>query len=253
MRIYKPNVGDRVKLRLPEHYRELVQPSEHRVGTELSAALRTGEISEKEARRLRDETRKVMAEYRKTHDVPELWAWFEVLTVEDRSCRLRHILAALHAPRPLWEGPVPFDWIAPPIGWASTYTIYCNSDEQSSRVLQDWFSRGIHVWISHELSSAGRMAYTPMGEEGMPRSPHWQFGCKPVETVPPMLCEQIFSVVYLEEWMPDLPEEKNARRREVKRLREMPGVTLEFVRGWGNSRTAVCQRETVIHRATGLQ
>lgn len=246
LRVYIPKVGDRVKLRLPEHYFELVQPSPGRVARELQAALRLGEVTQEQAHRLGE---KLQAERTKL-DVPGLWSWFKVLSAGPETCRLRHILRAASAPDPAWEGEVKTADIQLPLGWQPTYTIYCKDAEQASRVLQDWFTRGIHVWTSHDLSCAGRMAYTPVSGE-QARSPHWQFSNEPVETIPPELCEQVFNIIWIEEWMPDLPQEKKARRRKIAELRKQPGVTLEFVRDFGNTTVPICQRETVIHRAAG--
>jgi len=247
-RFYVPKVGDKVKLRLPEHYSELVQPSLRRIGMELGASVRERHITQEQA----DELKERLLADRAKLDVPTLWAWFEVREAGPESCRLRHILRAVNAPDPAWEGEVPTVQISPPLGWSPTYTIYCKNAEQASRVLQSWFEQGIHVWTSHDLSCAGRMAYTPAKEE-KPHPPHWQFGDGPVETVPPELCESVFSIIWIEEWMPDLPQEKKARRRKIAELRkelEATGATLEFVRDFGNSTVPVCQREVVIHRAT---
>jgi len=54
---------------------------------------------------------------------------------------------------------------------SKTHTIYCQNAEEAAKV-RSWLEngRGINVWISQELSSAGRTMYTPGDRND---KPHW--------------------------------------------------------------------------------
>ena len=177
-RQYIPKVGDKVKLRLWEHYIRL------------------------DEERARSQAR-----------LPDAWSWFDVLEVSPEICRLRHTSRALNAPDPAWEGDVPTEQVAAPLGWKPVYEIVCKDKEQADKVVSEWFKRGIHVWTNHNMSSSqcGGKAFTP-AENGSGGSPHWQYTGNPIETIPAELCPMLFTVKWLEEWEPKLPptEEKAA-------------------------------------------
>ena len=257
-RQYVPRMGARVKLRLPEHYDELVQPSLPRIGHELRASVQCEHITQEQADALKEQ---LLADRAKV-DVPGLWSWFEVLEAGPEKCRLRHIQRAVNAPDPAWEGEVPTQQVEPPLGWRPTYDIVCRDREQAEKVVRDWFKRGIHVWTNHDLGSynVGGKAFTPVKEladlacdeplspelaADRPISPHWQYTGVPTETVPAALCASVFRVLVLEQWEPELPEAKAARKAAVEKLRREPGVTVEYHRRLG---CWLAQREKLIYQ-----
>jgi hypothetical protein len=141
-----------------------------------------------------------------------------------------------------------------PIGWKPEYTITCKDIEQARRVRDDWFKRGIVVWASHDLSSAGRMAYTPVAEDGEPGSPHWQYTGNPVETIAAEDCEQLFRIEILHQWEPELPptSEKTARRKAIKELRARLegalGGELHFVPDGVGGKMALCEKTELFYQ-----
>ena len=232
-----PKVGDKVKLKLFEQY----------TGLRPATGVGTPGIT-----------------------YPEPWAWFEVLppastapsdgfSPSDGSVLLRHICRAVDA-GPAWEGRIPLSWLEPPLGWESSYTIYCSSSSQAQTVIADWFQRGIHVWTSHDLSCAGRMAFTPFvhsdgSVDGVQpgvepaASPHWQYTAQPVESIFAEDCPHIFSVVWREEWEPNLPSVAAERKKEIKRLRAELGAENVYWTQCGPEKIWTCVRETVLHSA----
>jgi len=261
MRKFIPKVGSKVKLHKWEHYRLIDQALiDHdqrvqRAYNEISAALRVGELTEAQAKELEEKTvaelRRQHAEYEKTHDLPCMWAWFEVLAATEQTCRLRHIARAVNAPDPAWEGDVSTEQVEAPLGWKPVYEIICKDKEQADKVVSEWFKRGIHVWTSADLSSCGRKSFTPFGAAGAtqdePASPHWQFTKEPTESIPPELCPQLFVVKVLEEWEPKLPEAKKEKAAAVKALRES-GVEVEYIKG---EHMWVASRETLVYQPEG--
>ena len=134
--------------------------------------------------------------------------------------------------------------IQPPTGWKPVYTITCKDIDQAQLVRDSWFARGINVWASHDLSSAGQMAFTPVKPEGATTSPHWQYTGNPVEVITPADCPQLFRIEVLHQWEPELPPttEKTARRKAIIALREKPGVELHFVPDGYGGRMPLCER-----------
>lgn len=176
-----------------------------------------------------------------------LWAWLKVLETTPITAKVE----ILNGNKPTGETRVVLmQAIQPPLGWEPVYTITCKDIEQAKTVHEDWFKRGIHVWASHDLSSAGRMAYTPVVVENMQpvvmqdQSPHWQYTGNPVETIKPADCEKCFRIEVLHEWEPELPptSQRTARDKAVKEIRAQPGVTLDFIRVEGNYTMPLCQR-----------
>lgn len=257
-RIFVPKIGSKVKLQKWEHYRHIDQALiEHdqlvqRAYNEVSAALRMGELTEAQAKELEEKVvadlRQQHAEYEKAHDLPGMWAWFEVLAANAKVCRLRHTSRAVNAPDPPWEDDVPTEQIDAPIGWQPVYKIYCKDRAEADKVVNEWFRRGVHVWASHDLSCAGRMSFTPFGAGGgtetEPASPHWQYTKEPIESIPPELCPQLFVVKVHEEWEPQLPEGKKEKAAAVLAMRET-GVTLEYIKG---EHMWLASRETLVHQ-----
>lgn len=257
-RIFIPKVGSKVKLQKWEDYRHIDQALvDHdqlvqRTHNEVSCALRMGELTEAQAKELEEKVvadlRQQHAEYEKAHDLPGMWAWFEVLAANAKVCRLRHTSRAANAPDPAWEGDVPTEQVEAPLGWKPVYEIVCKDKEQADKVVSDWFKRGIHVWTSADLSSAGRMSFTPLDAAGAtadsPASPHWQFTKEPTESIPPELCPQLFMVKVFEEWEPKLSESKKERTAELKKLRES-GVEVEYIKG---EHMWVAMRETLVYQ-----
>jgi hypothetical protein len=266
MRKYIPAVGAKVKLRLYEHYQNLNEGQclqglllVGRGKREIEASIESGLMTKEEG----DRMLKKLIEDKALADAPELWAWFEVVDVGDSSIdvrnssiRIKHTSRSLNAIGVPWEGSVPLDWIEAPIGWEPSYTITCKDHDQALRVRHEWFKVGIHVWASRDLSSAGRMAFTPVKETNPSgSSPHWQFTGNPVETILPPLCEQLFKIEVLTQWEPKLPptSEKKARRKAVEELRARPGLELRFVPDGCGGKMAVCESvETSYEPAPGL-
>jgi len=207
-RKYSPEVGMQVKLRLFEHYSQLQRESQS--------------------------------------PEPHMWAGLKVLELlKGPESHVR--LQLYNGPTPCeQEYTVPLSWISLPIGWKPVYTVYCKSLEQCGQV-KSWFTRGIHVWASHDLSSAGGKAFTPFSAEGeATTSPHWQYTGNPCESVPADQCPMVFNIVHLEHWEVTLPRDKKERAREIAVLRAKPGVTMEY-----NKRTGCwfAERETIVYTA----
>jgi hypothetical protein len=268
-RSYVPKVGSKVKLHKWEHYRLIDQALiDHdqrvqRAYNEISAALRVGELTEVQAKELEEKTvaelRRQHAEYEKTHDLPCMWAWFEVLVAQEPGSsitpaliKLRHIARAVNAPDPAWEGWVDIEWIEVPLGWKPVYEIVCKDKEQADKVVSEWFKTGVHVWQSRDLGGAGHLAFTPFGaaqakpDGSDPASPHWQYGKEPLESVEADLCPTLFVVSWIEEWEPPLPEGKAARKKALDALRSDPDVRLEYIKA---ERFWLARREHVVHRS----
>lgn len=247
-RTYIPKVGSSVKLRLWEHYNQLVEPSLYTIDRELFAAVRAGELTEKQSKELREKALATHNEFAKTHDIPGQWAWFIVLTAGETECRLEHTSRNPNAPDPAWTGVVKTNWISPPIGWQESYAITCSTREQAEKVVNEWFGRGIHVWASHDLSWAGHMAFTPFGaaeaSADQPASPHWQYTGEPADSIPAELCSSVFKVIWLSEWTPDLPAGARERSRAVKALRD-EGVTVEYQK---SEHCWYASKEAIIHQ-----
>ena len=181
-----------------------------------------------------------------THSI-SLWAWLKVVRVipNDTVVFIR-VLNGLQETEQ--TAMVKLSELQKPIGWQPIYTITCKDIEQAHKVRDDWFDRGIHVWASHDLSSAGRMAYTPITEDEGPGSPHWQFTGDPVETIKPEDCGKYFRIEVLHQWEPELPAttKKTARRKAIVAARAEEGVELYFVPDGMGGRMPLCERiETV--------
>lgn len=167
-RIYIPKVGAKVKLRLWEHYSMLDegcrdwQARFQKTADECQASVDKGLITREQAENVRNTVYKQYQDYCKTRDVPTRWAWFKVLAVGNEQVQLEHVSRAVDAPDPAWTGWVSLDWIEAPLGWKPTYEIICKDKEQADKVVEQWFVRGIHVWTSHDLGSAGGKAFTPV-------------------------------------------------------------------------------------------
>lgn len=268
MRKFIPKVGSKVKLHKWEHYRHIDQALiDHdqlvqRTHSEISAALRLGELTEAQAKELEEKTiaelRRQHAEYEKTHDLPCMWAWFEVLVAQEPGSnitpaliKLRHIARAVNAPDPAWEGWVDIDWIEVPLGWKPVYEIICKDKEQADKVVNEWFTAGVHVWQSQDLSCAGRLSFTPFGaaqtkpDGSDPVSPHWQYGKEPLESVEAGLCSIVFKVTWLEEWEPQLPDGKVARKKALDALRDSQDIELEYIKA---ERFWLARREHIVYQ-----
>lgn len=117
-------------------------------------------------------------------------------TPETSSVRLRYVPLPGDKPEAgkAWEGAAALSDISLPLGWHSTYDIYAGNKTCADLIISDWFGRGIAVWASHDLSSAGRMAFTPLTDGKPNGSPHWQYTGNPVEVVAPELCPRVFNV-----------------------------------------------------------
>lgn len=256
-RIYIPKPGTKVKLKSWDDYRHIDpviishDQSVMRTIEEVSASRRAGLLTEVQSKELEEKTiaelRADHAEYEKTHDLPGMWAWFDVVEAGASTCRLRHTSRAVNAPDPAWEGEVETAKIEPPLGWKPVYEIVCKDKEQADKVITSWFALGIHVWSSHDLSSGGRVSFTPFGAgvDGFkPQSPHWQYTAEPTESIPASLCREVFIVKVFEEWEPKLPETEKLRKAELKRLRK-EGVRVEYIKG---EHMWVASRETTIYQ-----
>lgn len=184
-----------------------------------------------------------------------MWAWLKVIRMipGDNQVFVR-VLNGMEETEQ--TAMLPLGIIQPPIGWKPIYTITCKDADQASKILHEWFKRGIHVWASHDLSSAGRMAFTPVKEladlasdEPEPNSPHWQYTGNPVETILAADCARYFRVEVLHQWEPELPPtaKKAARQKAIAVERAMPGVELFFMADGCGGKIAVCERIEVIY------
>lgn len=187
-----------------------------------------------------------------------LWAWLKVVRVIPADTVV--FVRVLDGPAETEQtAMVKLTALQKPIGWKPVHTITCKDIEQARRVRDDWFTRGIHVWASHDLSSAGRMAYTPVKEladlatdedtDSNPQSPHWQYTGNPVETILPPDCEKFFRIEVLHQWEPELPPttEKTARRKAIAAVRAEEGVELCFVPDGMGGRMPLCERIETIY------
>ena len=122
------------------------------------------------------------------------WQWFTVREVrmETECATLEHYNAGNTGE--MYS--VPLNMIEPPIGWQSRYTIYCEPDKAHT-VVTDWFSRGIVVRQSHDMSGSMPTAFQPLTDNVTPQSPHWQFP-EATDVIPTSQCAAVFSVVAVE-------------------------------------------------------
>lgn len=181
-----------------------------------------------------------------------LWAWLKVVRyIEGDDVIFLRVLNGMEETDQ--TAMVKLSAIQAPLGWKPVYTITCKDHDQALRVRHEWFKRGIHVWASHDLSSAGRMAYTPVEEATEGCSPHWQFTGNPCETILPPDCEKYFRIEVLHQWEPKLPPttEKTARRKAIKQLRAESEVELHFVPDGCGGKMAVCERVEVLYEPAG--
>jgi hypothetical protein len=84
---------------------------------------------------------------------------------------------------------IPYSVIDPPIGWKPRYTIHVSPDKVET--VLGWFTRGIVVRQSHDMSGSMPTAFQPMDNSGQP---HWQF-CEVTDAVPAKECSKVFRVV----------------------------------------------------------
>jgi hypothetical protein len=92
---------------------------------------------------------------------------------------------------------VPLVWISIPIGWHPRYTIHCKA-EQAQTIINDWFTRGIVVRQSHDMSGSMPTAFQPLTDDALPSSPHWQFP-EDTDVIPAEDCARVFRVVAVEQ------------------------------------------------------
>lgn len=152
-------------------------------------------------------------------DIP-VWAWLAVREVGETAV----VVEVLNGDVPTGRlVSVPIRQIDPPIGWAAVYDIVANTEEKATRVAECWFKRGIHVWASHDLSSAGQRAFTPVDtSDPKPDSPRWKYTANPVETVSAADCPHRFTVSWEEskdDYDFNLPTDKAARQKAMKALK----------------------------------
>jgi hypothetical protein len=148
-----------------------------------------------------------------------LWAWFKVEKLMLKSeydperIGMVHVDADIEKERVL----VSLDAIEKPFGWKPTYEIWAGDEAKARNVVENWFKRGIHVWVNHDLgsSSVGGHAFTPMDVEG---SPHWKYTGNPVESILPSDCETVFQVGWQEnkyDYQFNLPSSKDKKARKL--------------------------------------
>lgn len=65
---------------------------------------------------------------------------------------------------------VPFEMLQPPIGWQKLYDVVVSSESRKKILLWAATGRGVAVWVSHDLSSAGKQMFTPGDKD---RPPHY--------------------------------------------------------------------------------
>lgn len=178
-----------------------------------------------------------------------LWSWFKVVRyIPGDDMIFLRVLNGMEETEQ--TAMVKLGTVQSPIGWKPIHTITCKDKEQADKVRNDWFARGIHVWASHDLSSAGRMAYTPVKEENPDgSSPHWQYTGNPVETIMPPDCEKFFKIEVLHQWEPSFPPttEKTARRKAIAAVRAEDGVELHFVPDGCGGKMPLCERVETIY------
>lgn len=97
------------------------------------------------------------------------WSWMKVLEVNGEKCKVQHHNGGKIEGEP-FELSTPH--IDPPLGWEPIYTVAQYEDIELEKV-RLWLrtGRGVAVWVSHDLSTAGRAMYTP-GDSAMSK-PHW--------------------------------------------------------------------------------
>ena len=190
-----------------------------------------------------------------------MWAWLKVTSIKQRTttdalgkptkcCTVQVEILNGNEPRGVLLHVEAKD-IQKPIGWRPVHTVTCKDIEQAHRVVNEWFKRGIHVWASHDLSSAGRMVFTLVKENEDAVSPHWQYTGNPVETIMPPDCEKYFRVEVLHQWvlgrLPTGRETTAARRKAIAAARAQEDVGLHFVPDGMGGRMALCERIETIY------
>lgn len=106
-----------------------------------------------------------------------MWAWLQVQSIDEVSLTV----TVQHSNAGNLEGEsfkVPLDRIQAPIGWEPIVKIY--ADPENIQKIRDWKDVGVNVWMSEDLSCAGRMSYTKGDAVG---KPHWSMGL--IEHIPP--------------------------------------------------------------------
>lgn len=167
-----------------------------------------------------------------------LWSWLKVMKLSPtKIAAVIHIMNGLESTGE--KRIISLRDIQPPLGWKPVYTIHLHKIEDAVKFVNEWFKKGITVWISHDLSKAGTMAYTPNGEEPN----HWMFTKNPVETISPQDCKKQFIVKLVARWEPELPptSKKYQRRKAIKRLRD-DGISVSFEPDGFGGRVATCRR-----------
>ncbi len=161
-RVWKPDIGARVKLKLWEHYALLKQDEEE-------------------------------------HQKPGMWAWLKVLAHQEAGdgflagplVRVQDV----HSP---WTGFVQLFQIEAPLGWQPAYLATAGDLEKAEKLKLWADTRGIAVWANHDLYSGpggtGSLVFTP-GD--VTEKPGWKYGH--VETLSLALCQQVFSIEWREQ------------------------------------------------------
>ena len=177
-----------------------------------------------------------------------LWAWLKVVRMIPGDDHV--FLRVMNGPTETEQtAMVKLGAVQPPIGWKPVYTVTCKDHDQALKVRHEWFKRGIHVWASHDLSSAGRMAFTPVKDNSDAASPHWQYTGNPVETILAPDCEKYFRIEVLYQWEPELPptSKKYARQKAISALREQENIELCFVPDGCGGERPLCERVELIY------
>lgn len=179
------------------------------------------------------------------------YAWYRVATVEGTIVHVRH---APVPNDPLRDEPtllsVPLELVQPPTGWAPKYTIYVTDRDKADTVVNNWFTRGIVVRFSQDLSCAGNSTYQPLDNS---QPVHWQYG-EVTDTVLAEDCAQVFRVVFvIEEEIngyanPEHPKLSSLTPKERKSVLEAmrkEGWRIEYFKHSGGG--YMRRKDTLIH------
>ena len=125
------------------------------------------------------------------------WSYLRVLGIDRDTVTVRH---APNPTVPAEDGEqftIPLYTVDAPVGWEPRYTIHAKP-EQAKVIVKDWFSRGIVVRQSHDMSGSMPKAFQPLTSGAVPGSPHWQF-CEDTDVITAEDCPKLFRVIAVTE------------------------------------------------------
>lgn len=172
------------------------------------------------------------------------WSWLQVLSIQEAGHCIDPIadLMVLNGDKPTEQKvSVPVGEIEKPLYWEPVYSVYVADREQGEKVLS-WLreGRGVKVWGSQDLGTAGRTFYTP----GDANKPHWSVAGVEIVHDPdrikvllvvkhPVPTGEPTGVVHADDWKKAKAEAVKERKKALREHKAL-GREVQNIRGPGN-------------------